>query len=88
MSPGMIGLNAVQRRTANVALNTPLPVVPFVAKASEITMIALNLTADLMVKNRTRAKQVCSKNKVGVWAGEGGGGGGGREPYKSKGPDK
>lgn len=58
ITPGKIGLNALQRRTANVALNTALPIQPFVAAAAEITIIALNLTADLMVKNKTRAKQV------------------------------
>lgn len=55
---GQIGLNALQRRTANLALNTPIPVFPFQEKAGNITMVALNLTADLMVKGKGKPKQV------------------------------
>lgn len=75
-----IGLNALQRRTANVALNTRLPVQAFVANFGEITMIALTLTADLMVKNKTRAKQV--RDPHGTQE-EKKGGGGGRGEYIS-----
>ena len=55
---GTIGLNALQRRTANLALNTQLPVSSFLASRVEITMVALSLKADLMVKSKGRTKQV------------------------------
>lgn len=55
---GRIGLNRMQRRTANLALNTPIPVFPFPEKAANITMVALNLMADLMVKGKGKPKQV------------------------------
>ncbi|CAM9819042.1 unnamed protein product, partial [Ectocarpus fasciculatus] len=55
---GRIGLNRMQRRTANLALNTPIPVHPFPEKAGNISMVALNLMADLMVKGKGKPKQV------------------------------
>lgn len=58
MAPGTIGLNALQRRTAAVALNTVLPVTRFDVSPSEITAVELNLTADLMVKNKQKPKLV------------------------------
>eukprot|EP00903_Cladosiphon_okamuranus_P006984 g6797.t1 len=55
---GQIGINALQRRTANLTLNMPLPVYPFLDAALNIPMVAVNLTADLMVKGKGRPKQV------------------------------
>lgn len=58
MAPGTIGLNALQRRTAAVALNTMLPVTRFDVSPAEMTAVELNLTADLMVKNKQKPKLV------------------------------
>ncbi|CAM9657769.1 unnamed protein product [Pylaiella littoralis] len=55
---GKIGLNALQRRTAKLALNAGIPVYPFSETAGDVTMAALNVTVDLMVKGKGRAKQV------------------------------
>ncbi|CAM9595318.1 unnamed protein product, partial [Hapterophycus canaliculatus] len=55
---GTLGLNALQRRTANLALHTAIPVSPFLESAGNITMVALNMTADLMVKSKGKPKQV------------------------------
>lgn len=55
---GRIGLNRMQRRTANLALNTLIPVYPFPEKVGNITMVAINLMADLMVKGKGKPKQV------------------------------
>lgn len=54
-----MGLNALQRRTANLALNAVVPVFPFSETAGNITMAALNVKVDLMVKGKGKAKQVC-----------------------------
>ncbi|CAB1103703.1 unnamed protein product [Ectocarpus sp. CCAP 1310/34] len=48
----------MQRRTANLALNTIIPVYPFPEKVGNITMVAINLMADLMVKGKGKPKQV------------------------------
>lgn len=58
---GKIGLNALQRRTAKLALNAGIPVYPFSETAGDVTMAALNVTVDLMVKGKGRAKQVCAR---------------------------
>ena len=65
LANGKIGLNALQRRTANLALSTAIPVDPFFSSAGDITMVALNLTVDLMVKTKGRPKQVCGAVRCG-----------------------
>lgn len=68
---GTIGINALQRRTANLTLDSAIPVVPFPQPKASITMVALNLTVDLMVKSKGRPKQVGARacfTFFSVWA--------------------